>query len=147
MSSLPQGPCAIAFPRDQLLTLDENETGPVVLDALDKGAQEWTACPASGDRVILKNIRYGTFVGLRSMDLARNNAHIFGSNQPLEFCLELTKEPGCFWLYVPDVNNQGRKLYLGLSPLMVFPPRIALVAHQPKYPWRFNFAKTGLGNR
>ncbi|CAE6444345.1 unnamed protein product [Rhizoctonia solani] len=143
MSCIPQGPCAIALPRDQLLTLDENELGPVVLEAIDKGAQEWTACPTSDHQVVLKNIKYNTFAGLRDTDLARNNAHIFGSDRPLEFCIESTREPDCFQLYVPDVNNQGRKLYLGVSPLMVFPPRIALVSHQPKHPWRFTFAKNG----
>ncbi|CAE6476958.1 unnamed protein product [Rhizoctonia solani] len=147
MSPLPHGPCAIAFPDDQLLTLDDNEIGPVVLEAFDKGAQEWTACPTSGDRVILKNAKYGSFAGLRDTDIARNNAHVFGSSNPLEFRIEPTREPNCFYLYVPDINNQGRKLYLGLSPLMVFPPRIALVSHQPKHPWRFNFANDGLGNR
>ncbi|ELU36522.1 hypothetical protein AG1IA_09436 [Rhizoctonia solani AG-1 IA] len=40
MSHIPRGPCAIAFPRDQLLTLDDNKIGPVVLEALDNGAQE-----------------------------------------------------------------------------------------------------------
>ncbi|CAE6471340.1 unnamed protein product [Rhizoctonia solani] len=148
MLSLPQGPCAITFPRNQLLTLDTDETGPVVLEALNfnKAAQEWTACPTSEDRVILKNTQHGTFVGLRRMDLARNHAHIFGSNDPLEFCIEPASEPGCFQLYVPDIHNEGRKLYLGVSPLMVFPPRIALVLHQPKHSWRFNFTNNALGN-
>ncbi|KAJ1300360.1 hypothetical protein OPQ81_005179 [Rhizoctonia solani] len=146
MLPLLQGPCAIAFSHNQLLTLDENETGPVVLEALDKGAQEWTACPISGDRVVLKNIKYSTFAGLRYTDLARNNAHIFGSDRPLEFCIEPTRESDCFQLYMHDINNQGRKLYLGVSPLMVFPPRIALVSHQPKHSWRFTFAKNGSGH-
>jgi hypothetical protein len=40
MSLIPQGPCAIAFPREHLLTLDDNKIGPVVLQVLDHGAQE-----------------------------------------------------------------------------------------------------------
>ncbi|CEL63446.1 hypothetical protein RSOLAG1IB_10769 [Rhizoctonia solani AG-1 IB] len=141
MSLIPQGPCAIAFPREHLLTLDDNKIGPVVLQVLDHGAQEWNACPISGDRVALKNNKYNSFAGLRDTDLIRNNAHIFGSDRPLEFCIEPTREPNCYQLYVPDINNEGRKLYLGVSPLMVFPPRIALVSRQPKHPWRFTFAQ------
>ncbi|CAE6480590.1 unnamed protein product [Rhizoctonia solani] len=146
MSLLPQGPCAITFPHGQLLTLEGSEIGPVVLEAFDKGAQEWIAFPTSGDRVTLRNIKYNAFAGLKKTDIARNNAHIFGSGTPLEFCIEAAREPNCFHLYVPDINNQGRKLYLGVSPLMVFPPLIALVSHEPKHPWRFNFANV-MSNR
>ncbi|KAF8725003.1 hypothetical protein RHS02_08455, partial [Rhizoctonia solani] len=143
MSHIPRGPCAIAFPRNQLLTLDDNKIGPVVLEALDNGAQEWTAFPTSEDRVTLKNNRFNSFVGLRDTEIARNNAHIFGSDRALEFYMEPAREPDCYQLYVHDINNEGKKLYLGVSPLMIFPPRIALVSHRPKHSWRFTFAKTG----
>ncbi|MGV9264146.1 hypothetical protein ACWDRR_05720 [Kitasatospora sp. NPDC003701] len=141
MAPVPDGVYALTRPYEQLITLLQPKDLAVLLAPTGQpGEQEWQVEGLDDDTVKIRNLRHETF--LTYDDEPDLNELIMGSTEPRAWALRRAAEPFGFHVVVPGGPVKGVELALDLSPLRIFPPRLALRSldvNDQRQAWTFEF--------
>jgi hypothetical protein len=135
----------VARPGEQLLTLEggasEPKTPVVLLPPTgNPGEQDWQLEGLSNGNCTIRNLRSGTYLAFDGDPEA--NKPVVGFPEPREWALYQSEQPRTFHLVVPGGPIDGAELAVDLSPLRIFPPRIALRpldVNDLRQAWTFEF--------